>query len=97
MNAEQYDIVTIGGGLASSALAKVMAEHGLRVLILEREREFKDRVRGEFMTSWGVAEARELGIYELIRDACGTDAYKQTILLEAGPGSVSLWILWFNS
>ena len=74
MTSEQYDIVTVGGGLGSSALAKVMADNGKRVLILEREREFKDRVRGEFMTPWGVAEARELGIYELIRDSCGTDA-----------------------
>jgi menaquinone-9 beta-reductase len=74
MTTEQYDIVTVGGGLGSSALAKVMAEKGKRVLIVEREREFKDRVRGEFMTPWGVAEARELGIYELIRDSCGIEA-----------------------
>jgi len=26
------------------------------------------------MTPWGVAEARELGIHDLVRDACGTDA-----------------------
>jgi len=41
------------------------------VLVLEREKQFKDRVRGEQMSPWGVAEARELGIYELLRDACG--------------------------
>jgi 2-polyprenyl-6-methoxyphenol hydroxylase-like FAD-dependent oxidoreductase len=70
---KQYDIITIGGGLGSSALAKSMAERGRRVLVLERERQFKDRVRGEYMNPWGVAEARELGIYELVRDACGTD------------------------
>ncbi len=74
MASEQYDIVTVGGGLGSSALAKVMAEQGKRVLILEREREFKDRVRGEFLCPWGVAETRDLGIYELIRDTCGADA-----------------------
>jgi len=51
-----------------------MAEQGKRVLILERETEFKDRVRGEFMPPWGVAEAAALGIYELIRDSCGVDA-----------------------
>ena len=68
-----YDIITIGGGLASSAFAKSMAERGLRVLVLERERQFKDLVRGEYMSPWGVAEARELGVYEPVRDACGTD------------------------
>jgi 2-polyprenyl-6-methoxyphenol hydroxylase-like FAD-dependent oxidoreductase len=45
-----------------------MAKHGVRVLIVERERQFKDRVRGEFVTSWGVAEARALGIYELLTE-----------------------------
>jgi hypothetical protein len=45
-----------------------MAEEGKRVLVLEREREFKDRVRGEYMCPWGVAEARELGMYDLVRD-----------------------------
>jgi 2-polyprenyl-6-methoxyphenol hydroxylase-like FAD-dependent oxidoreductase len=74
MISNTYDIITVGGGLGSSALAKVMAEEGKRVLVLEREREFKDRVRGEYMCPWGVAEARELGIYDLVRDACGTDA-----------------------
>ena len=74
MSSLEYDIITVGGGLGGSAFAKAMAEQGKRVLILERETEFKDRVRGEFMTPWGVAEASELGIYELIRDSCGVDA-----------------------
>lgn len=68
-----YDIITIGGGLGSATLAKVMAERGYRVLVLEREKQFKDRVRGEYMNPWGVAEVRELGIYERVRDACGAD------------------------
>ena len=42
-----YDILTVGGGLGGATLAKVMAEHGARVLVLEREKQFKDRVRGE--------------------------------------------------
>jgi 2-polyprenyl-6-methoxyphenol hydroxylase-like FAD-dependent oxidoreductase len=74
MSASNYDIITVGGGLGGSALAKAMAEHGKRVLILERETQFRDRVRGEFVSPWGVAEASALGIYELIRDACGVDA-----------------------
>ena len=74
MTPTQYDIVTVGGGLGSSALARVMAKHGTRVLVIERETQFKDRVRGEFMCPWGVAEARTLGIHDLIRDNCGVDA-----------------------
>ena len=62
-----YDLITIGGGLGGAGLAKVMAEAGARVLVLERETEFKDRVRGEGMHPWGIAEAKELGLYEPIR------------------------------
>jgi menaquinone-9 beta-reductase len=42
-----YDLITIGGGLAGSTLAGAMAERGFRVLVLERDTHFKDRIRGE--------------------------------------------------
>ena len=71
MSESTYDIVTVGGGLAGSCLAKVMAEKGARVLVLDREKEFKDRVRGEAMLPWGVAEAQDLGIYDLLCETCG--------------------------
>jgi 2-polyprenyl-6-methoxyphenol hydroxylase-like FAD-dependent oxidoreductase len=48
-----------------------MAERGQRVLIIERETQFKDRVRGEFMFPWGVAEAKELGLYDALIQAGG--------------------------
>jgi 2-polyprenyl-6-methoxyphenol hydroxylase-like FAD-dependent oxidoreductase len=71
MAGADYDIVTVGGGLGGAALAKAMAERGARVLVLEREVKFKDRVRGEGMTPWGSGEARELGIYDLLVGTCG--------------------------
>src|SRR6476660_1977311 len=56
------DIITIGGGLGGSTLASAVARSGRSVLVLEREKEFKDRVRGENMLPWGVAAARRLGV-----------------------------------
>lgn len=70
---KSYDIVTIGGGLGGSALAKAMAERGYRVLVVEGARAFKDRIRGEQMASWGSAEAKELGIYDLILESNGNE------------------------
>jgi 2-polyprenyl-6-methoxyphenol hydroxylase-like FAD-dependent oxidoreductase len=61
-----YDIITVGGGLGGASFAKAMAEHGARVLVLERETRFKDRIRGEVIWSWGVAELRELGSLQLL-------------------------------
>jgi 2-polyprenyl-6-methoxyphenol hydroxylase-like FAD-dependent oxidoreductase len=66
----EYDLVIVGGGLGGATLAKCMAERGTRVLVIERETRFKDRVRGEGMTTWGAGEARELGIYDLLTSTC---------------------------
>ena len=66
-----YDLVTVGGGVGGAALAKVLAEKGHRVLIIERETQFKDRVRGEFVFPWGVAEAKDLNVYDALIQAGG--------------------------
>lgn len=66
----KYDLICIGGGIGGSALAKAIAQQGARVLVLEQEKEFKDRVRGESLM-WGVADAQALGILDLLRDTCG--------------------------
>jgi len=49
MNSLQFELVTVGGGLGASAFALSMAKQGLRVLILEKEAQFRDRVRGEYI------------------------------------------------
>ena len=66
-----YDIVTVGGGLGGAAIARSLAEHGVRVLVLEQETRSKDRVRGEWLAPWGTVEARTLGIYDAIMAAGG--------------------------
>jgi menaquinone-9 beta-reductase len=67
-----YDVVTIGGGLGASAFATSMAKHGVRVLILEKETQFKDRVRGEYLVPWGMAEAKQLGLEAALMNSCAT-------------------------
>ncbi|HSA57736.1 MAG TPA: NAD(P)/FAD-dependent oxidoreductase [Gemmatimonadaceae bacterium] len=76
-----YDLVTVGGGVGGSVLGRAMAGHGYRVLIVEREPQFRDRVRGEFIFPWGVREAQELGVYDALLNAgahhpaCWTDYF----------------------
>ena len=73
MGSSSFDIVTVGGGLAASSFAKSMAQGGVSVLILEQEERFKDRVRGEYIVPWGVAEARELGALETLQRNCARE------------------------
>lgn len=72
-NSNVFDVVTVGGGMGASVLAIVMARSGARVLVLEKETKFRDRVRGEGLVPWGVAEARELGIADLLLQTCARE------------------------
>jgi len=63
------DFVIVGGGIAGSALATVMARAGASVLVLERQPRYQDHVRGEILWPWGVQVARGLGIEQTLLDA----------------------------
>lgn len=73
MRGTDYDLIIAGGGLAGSALAISLAGSGLRILIIEQQTEFRDRIRGEFLMPWGSLEAQRLGIYDLLLESCATE------------------------
>lgn len=62
MTNREFDVVIAGGGFAGSSLGGVLARGGLDVAIVERERQFRDRIRGEFTWPWGRAEIDRLGL-----------------------------------
>ena len=66
---KNYDIAVVGGGIAGAALAHSMAKAGRQVLVFEAETQFKDRVRGEVVVPWGVAEAQALGLEVALQQA----------------------------
>ena len=72
MDSTQDNIIIIGGGIAGSGLASVLASAGLDVTSLERTTTFPDRVRGEMYTPWGVKIAEEIGLLEPLLDAGAT-------------------------
>ena len=63
------DVVIVGGGIAGGSLAVALARAGLGVTVLEASTEYQDRVRGESMHAWGLKEARELGVEQVMLDA----------------------------
>ena len=66
-----YDVITVGGGLGGAALAKALAQQGARVLVVERQHAFKDRIRGEWVSPWGGVEIRLVRIRNHILIFCG--------------------------
>ena len=65
------DVVIVGGGIAGSAIAAALAPTGMDVLVIERQVQYRDRVRGESLQPWGVAEARHLGVEQTLLGAGG--------------------------
>jgi 2-polyprenyl-6-methoxyphenol hydroxylase-like FAD-dependent oxidoreductase len=63
------DVVIVGGGIGGSALGAALAADSHDVVVLEQSAVYEDRVRGESMMPWGVAEARALGLDKVLLDA----------------------------
>ena len=68
---ENPEIVIVGGGIGGSALATVLGREGVSVAVLERDLLPIDRVRGEWLAPWGVTEAANLGILDVLRTDAG--------------------------
>jgi 2-polyprenyl-6-methoxyphenol hydroxylase-like FAD-dependent oxidoreductase len=79
--ADASDVVVVGGGIGGASLAFALARAGVGVSVLEASTEFADRVRGESMQAWGVKEARDVGVEQVLLDAGAhiTPVWKQYV------------------
>jgi 2-polyprenyl-6-methoxyphenol hydroxylase-like FAD-dependent oxidoreductase len=67
--AEASDVVIVGAGIAGASLAYALASQSVGVTVLEATHEYQDRVRGESMQVWGVKEARDIGVEQVLLDS----------------------------
>ena len=74
MRSPDYDLIIVGGGLAGSSLAISLADRGAKILVVEQQDPFRDRIRGEVLMPWGSLEAKRLDIYDLLLNNCAIEA-----------------------
>jgi 2-polyprenyl-6-methoxyphenol hydroxylase-like FAD-dependent oxidoreductase len=85
------DVVVVGGGVAGSSMAAVLASEGLGVVLIEREARFRDRVRGESIHPWGVTQLQALGLGEVVRAAGAQALPLSRSYVERVPSAPSRW------
>jgi 2-polyprenyl-6-methoxyphenol hydroxylase-like FAD-dependent oxidoreductase len=83
------EIVIVGAGVAGASMAITLARRGVSVLVLEKSLVHVDRIRGESLVPWGVAEARALGILEALLASGGHFASRFVMYGEGVPPEVA--------
>ena len=86
LSTTQYDTVVIGGGPAGSAAAAVLAEKGLRVLVVEREKIPRYHI-GESMIPFTYQPLRRLGLVERMRASAFIKKYSVQFVSPSGKAS----------
>jgi flavin-dependent dehydrogenase len=82
----QYDTVVIGGGPAGSAAAALLAEKGLRVLVIEREKFPRYHI-GESMIPFTYHPLQRLGLVERMRTSAFIKKYSVQFISPSGKAS----------
>jgi 2-polyprenyl-6-methoxyphenol hydroxylase-like FAD-dependent oxidoreductase len=85
------DVAIVGGGVAGATIGAVLARAGLGAIVIEREAEFRDKVRGEGIHPWGYREARRLGLEPAFAAAGAVELPVWQTYTNQIPDEPSLW------
>ena len=82
----EYDVLIIGGGPAGSAAAAILAEHGRRVLVLEREKLPRYHV-GESLIPFTFHPLERLGLIDHLKKSAFVKKYSVQFIAPNGKAS----------
>lgn len=81
-----HDILIIGGGPAGTSAAAILAEHGRRVLVIEREKFPRYHI-GESLIPFTFGPLERLGLIPAMRKSCFTKKYSVSFVQPDGKKS----------
>src|ERR1041385_2419451 len=83
---QEHDAIIIGGGPAGSAAATILAEHGHRALVLERE-QFPRYHVGESLLPFTFEPLKRLGMIEKMKASAFVKKYSVQFVSQSGKAS----------
>jgi flavin-dependent dehydrogenase len=79
-----YDVIVVGAGPAGASVSILLAEQGLRVLLLEKSRFPREKLCGEFLSPESLTIFDRLGVRESLLHAGAHPIYHWTIIAPDG-------------
>ena len=83
---QSYDVIVIGGGPAGSAAAAILAEHGHRVVVLEKEKFPRYHI-GESLLPFTFYPLQRLGLIERMQRSAFVKKYSVQFVSPSGKAS----------
>lgn len=90
MQSPEHDVLIIGGGPAGASTAAILAEHGHKVLVLEREKFPRYHV-GESLIPFTYGPLERLGMIPKMRSSCFTKKFSVSFVQPDGRKSVPFY------
>jgi geranylgeranyl reductase family protein len=84
MSSRDYDVIIAGGGPSGASAATLLAEAGVRVLVIEEKRMPRHKVCGEFITSESFPTLDRLRVKDRLLDAGAQDLNLLRLVASSG-------------
>ncbi|WP_068774840.1 NAD(P)/FAD-dependent oxidoreductase [Paenibacillus sp. FJAT-26967] len=86
---DKVDVAVLGAGLAGSTLAKMLADMGWSVSLIDRQQFPRHKVCGEFLSPESLQSLEECGLLQLV-ESLGPRTITEAYLVESGGSSVRI-------